>query len=66
MKEAKEIDFAIDYIKELRRKFIDEIRVKQKELGEGVITDVANNICNGMVDIENKEITRLKTRLSEL
>ena len=66
MKEAKEIDFAIDYLKEIRTKYVDEIRAKQKELGEGVITDVANRLTSGIVELENKEVDRLKQRLKEL
>jgi hypothetical protein len=66
MKEAKEIDFAIDYLKEIRAKYIDEIRAKEKELGKGVITDVVNNLASGIVTLENKEIDRLKKRLAEL
>ena len=45
---------------------MDEVRAKQKELGEGVITDVANRLTSGIVDLENKEVDRLKKRLSEL
>lgn len=66
MKEAKEIDFAIDYVKKIRHKYVDEIRAKQKELGEGVITDVANVLTSGIVDLENKMIDKLKKKLTEL
>ena len=66
MKEVKEIDFAIDYLIEIRSKYVDEIRMKSKELGEGVITDVVNNLASGIVTLENKEADRLKKRLSEL
>ena len=66
MKEAKEIDFAIDYLKEIRAKYVDEVRAKKEELGDGVITDVVNRLTSGIVNLENKEIDRLKKRLSEL
>jgi ATP-dependent exoDNAse (exonuclease V) alpha subunit len=66
LKEANEIDFAINYIREIRSKFIDEIRAKEKELGEGVITVVVRNFANGIIDIENEEIERLRDRISEL
>lgn len=66
LKEANEIDFAINYIKELRIKFIAEMRNKESELGEGIITDVVNNFANAIVDFENKEIDRLVERIKEL
>jgi len=66
MKEAKEIDFAIDYIKDIRQRFVAEIRAKEKELGEGVITEVARKMTNGICELETKEITSLKERLAKL
>lgn len=65
MKEVKEIDFLIDYIQEIRKKFVAEIREKERELGVGM-EDVANRLCSGMVDLENKELDHLKNRLNKL
>ena len=66
MKEAKEIDFAIDYISKIRTQYVAKLQSKAEHLGTGVITDVVKNLVIGLVDLENKEIDRLKERLKEL
>lgn len=66
MHEAKEIDFAIDYLKEVRVKWIAEIRAREKDMPDGVINDVVNKLASGLVTVETEIRAELKERLKEL
>lgn len=66
MKEAKEIDYAIDYLIEIRSKYVDEIRTKESSMPDGVINAVARKLVNGLFDLEGKIVEELKERLKGL
>ena len=65
IKEVKEIDYVIDFIKKLRRKYIAEIQAEEKNMG-GILSEIGNKLRGGIVDLENKLVDELKDRLNKL